>query len=410
MSRNALLIFMTAAVLTGCGRRGAVPLSYDPPGSTITVSKPITTPDRRTWNVGAIGVTNDYVGARLNELTQVNDTLLLGTIRPENAPINNSAWFGFKIWSETDRDVWVRLEYEDGDHRYIPKVSSDGSAWRAIDNSAFRVDTTGERRAGLMKLRVSPDTLWVSGQERLVSTFYDDWTALIAGHPDATLRRVAESTYGSPIRLLDMGPDDSDEFVLLISRQHPPEVTGALAVLTFIERIMQEDDLARAFRARYRILAVPLMNPDGVDDGHWRHNAGGVDLNRDWIAFNQPETRAVAQYFVDTVGDGTVRFAADFHSTQVDVFYTTLRHLVSNTPGLVDLWLADIAEALPDYHVNDAPRDVESPTSKSWFYLQFNATAMTYEVGDETDRDTIRAVATAGAESMMRRLLDVPAN
>ena len=33
---------------------------------------------------------------------------------------------------------------------------------------------------------------------------------------------------------------------------------------------------------KFRVLAFPLMNPDGVDLGHWRHNAGGIDLNRDW--------------------------------------------------------------------------------------------------------------------------------
>ncbi|NNE69494.1 MAG: peptidase M14, partial [Rhodothermales bacterium] len=321
----------------------------------------------------------------------------------------NSAWFGFKAWSETPRSVWMRLEYEDGDHRYIPKLSHDGTNWSPVDPGSFRVDTTGDRRAAEFRLDISPDTLWVSGQERMTSRWYTDWTNLLGGHPDVELSEIGTSTYGKQIRLMDIGSaDDANEFVLIISRQHPPEVTGALAVVAFLERLLQEDDLARAFRARYRTLAVPLMNPDGVDDGHWRHNAGGVDLNRDWQAFKQPETRTVSQYFVQTVGDGTVRFAADFHSTQRDVFYTTSRSLETNTPGLIDQWLGDIADALPDYEVRDDPSGVDSPVSKAWFYKQFRATALTYEVGDEQDRERIRAVSRAGAESMMRRLLAVP--
>jgi hypothetical protein len=354
-------------------------------------------------------VTSDYEGARLNSVVAVNDTLLVGSLAPENAPINNSAWYGFKIWSNTPRSVWVRLDYVDGDHRYVPKLSADGSKWTSIDRSDFRVDTTGQRRAGVMRLGLSSDTLWVSGQERMTRTWFRDWTNLVGGHPDVEVSEVGQSTYGKPLRLLDMGSNDaSTEFVLLISRQHPPEVTGSHAIVAFVERLLQEDDLAREFRARYRTLAVPLMNPDGVDDGHWRHNAGGVDLNRDWVSFNQPETRVVSTYFVDRVGDGTVRFAADFHSTQEDVFYTTSRTLETNTPGLIDQWLGDIAAALPDYQVQDDPSGVDSPVSKAWFYKTFQATSLTYEVGDEQDRGRIREVSRAGAESMMRRLLAVP--
>jgi cytosolic carboxypeptidase protein 6 len=409
--RQPLVVVLTAAALMGCGRRGAVPLSYDPPGSTITTSKPVDEQVRRAWQFGEIGVRNDYDGARLNALEAVNDTLLAGHITPENAPVNNSAWFGFKIWSQAPRHVWVRLEYADGDHRYVPKLSSDGHSWASISADSLRMDTIGERRAGLMALAIGPDTLWVSGQEKLGSQEFRTWIDAEAGRAAAKVVEVGVSTLGRPIQLLDIGTQPgSDEYVLIISRQHPPEVTGSIAVLAFVERLLLDDGLARRFRARYRTLVVPLMNPDGVDNGHWRHNAGGVDLNRDWLDFNQPETRAVSQYFVQRVGEGIVRFAADFHSTQEDVFYTTSRDLETNTPGLVDAWLADIAAALPDYAVNDDPSGVDSPVSKAWFYKQFKATSLTYEVGDEQERSLIRAVSVAGAESMMQRLLDVPRN
>ena len=49
-----------------------------------------------------------------------------------------------------------------------------------------------------------------------------------------------------------------------------------------------------------RAAVVPLANPDGVEQGHWRHNAQGVDLNRDWDRFQQPETRALRDEFGDT--------------------------------------------------------------------------------------------------------------
>ncbi len=398
-----------AATLWGCGRSGDAPLSYDPPGSTITTSRPIEIQSRKEWDLGGVGVSNRYPGARLSGIESANDTLLMGQISPENAPINNSAWFGFKIWSEASRSVWISLTYTDGEHRYVPKLSLDGASWTPIDQGDYRLDST-QSNSALFRLDLSKDTLWVSAQERLTSVELDDWAADLAReHDDVERKDVATSTYGAPLRMLDVGAGE-DEFVLIISRQHPPEVTGTHGLLHFVDRLTAGDPLATEFRSRYRTLVVPLMNPDGVDDGHWRHNAGGVDLNRDWLNFNQPETRGVSEYFVRRVGQGTVRFAIDFHSTQEDVFYTTSRELQTNTPGLIDDWLADIAAALPDYHVRDQASGVDSPVSKAWFYKTFSATSLTYEVGDEEDRAQIRSVAEAGAESMMRRLLDVPRN
>ena len=56
--------------------------------------------------------------------------------------------------------------------------------------------------------------------------------------------------------------------------------------------------------------------------------------------------------------------------------------------------------------MNDEPFGLGSPVSKSWFYEAFNASAVTYEVGDESDRALIRRLSTGAAEAMMELLLD----
>ena len=43
------------------------------------------------------------------------------------------------------------------------------------------------------------------------------------------------------------------------------------------------------------------MNPDGVDLGHWRHNAGGIDLNRDWSVYNQKEIKTTVDFISKTL-------------------------------------------------------------------------------------------------------------
>ena len=67
---------------------------------------------------------------------------------------------------------------------------------------------------------------------------------------------------------------------------------------------------------------IPNMNPDGVEHGFWRHNMGGIDLNRDWGPFTQPETVLVRDQldrFVQT-GSPQLSLFLDFHSTDRDVF------------------------------------------------------------------------------------------
>ena len=89
------------------------------------------------------------------------------------------------------------------------------------------------------------------------------------------------------------------EFIVIVGRQHPPEVTGSLNLFPFLATVLGDSSLARQFRARYQLIIYPFLNPDGVALGHWRHNTGGVDLNRDWGPFTQPETRLVRDHVDD---------------------------------------------------------------------------------------------------------------
>lgn len=406
-SWGGALFIVLGLLLGGCRQTGNAPLSYDPPGSTITTSKPITPQQKRTMGGPTVWFSNELEGGRLNDLVRVNDSTYTALLYPENAPINNSAWYAFKVWADAPRTIQLRLTYEDGTHRYVPKLSADGEAFVPIAPAAYAPDTANG--TATLRLNVSPDTLWVAAQELITSQDFDRWTATLAQQPYVARSVLGTSAQGRPLYRLDItAADDTPNHVLIISRQHPPEVTGTLALFAFLETIAGDSDLAQAFRERFRVVAVPLMNPDGVDNGHWRHNAGGVDLNRDWLNFNQPETRQVRDAFLalkNTPG-ANVFFGIDFHSTQEDVFYTLSRDLETTPAGFIDAWLDALRTALPGYYVNDDPSGLGSPVSKNWFYETFGMPSLTYEVGDENDRARIRAVAEAAAEAMMTLLLD----
>lgn len=158
------------------------------------------------------------------------------------------------------------------------------------------------------------------------------------------------------------------------------------------------------------MVVYPLLNPDGVDMGHWRHNAGGIDLNRDWAYYNQPETRQVADHLVNTVAQAKARviLGIDFHSTQKDVFYTLPDENSAETviPWFKKPWLAGIEANIDNFKLNESPDPIGQPVTKGWFFTQFKAEGVTYEVGDENDRAFIDLKARVAADQMMKVLLE----
>lgn len=383
--------------------------SYDPPGSTITTGRPITDQERITWTDPATEVTvsNEFAGGRLSGFEPLADGTLRLVFRPENAPINNSAWFAFAILAPTERRVTVELTYEGGDHRYVPKLSRDRLHWVPVAAADYRHDAAaGSAR---VDLDIGPEPLWVAGQEVTPSAWFDSWTEELVAGRGAERTDIGSSVRGRPLRMLSFGNATSPEgLVVIVGRQHPPETTGTLGLVGFVDAMLGDDPTALEFRSRYRTVVIPLVNPDGVDEGHWRHNAAGVDLNRDWLHFNQPEVRVVrdalraeaARYGVPVV------FAADFHSTQEDIFYTHTPDFETVRGDLVARWLRAIAVAVPDYEVVEEAGGIESPNSKNWFWSEWKAPSVIYEVGDEQDRGVIARVADAGALAMMRLVLE----
>ncbi|MEZ4967561.1 MAG: M14 family metallopeptidase [Saprospiraceae bacterium] len=379
--------------------------SYDFPQPVDTRSRSIKVQEKKTWTFGTVQASNQFDGARLNDFSKKNDSTFVATISPENKPVNASPWYAFKIWSAVPRDINLEIYYTEAEHRYSPKVSRDGKLWEALDPS--RVRTLKGGRAQL-SLPLGPDTLWVAAQEVVSSTDVRNWCWQLILQPNVRYGIAGKSSLGRDIPFLDIGRDsvEGQDMIILLSRQHPPEVTGFMALQAFMDALLADSPLANAFRQKYRILVFPLMNPDGVDLGHWRHNAGGVDLNRDWAYYYQPETRQVADYVVQTARErkNQVILGLDFHSTKYDVYYTCAE-TNQQIPGFKDYWLQGIAESIPDYRPRVEPFEIEQPISKSWFLLQFGAEGITFEIGDDTDREFIKVKGRTAAIEMMQLLI-----
>jgi predicted deacylase len=178
----------------------------------------------------------------------------------------------------------------------------------------------------------------------------------------------------------------------------------------FVDVLMADTELARQFRQRYSLLILPLLNPDGVANGHWRHNAAETDLNRDWGIFTQAETLAVERLLQGLEKRGTrPRLMLDFHATKFTdtaMFYTQAAGEKTDPENFDINWFANVRARLPGFDFKHDPRpSCINPNTKGYFYRNYGIPAFTYEIADEADRDTLHATTPVFAEEMMRELL-----
>jgi predicted deacylase len=206
--------------------------------------------------------------------------------------------------------------------------------------------------------------------------------------------------------MMRFGNIKSKNVLMVIGRQHPPEVTGSRALMRFVDRLTSESALARAFRADTLVLVVPLVNPDGVVQGQWRGNANGKDLNRDWGTFTQPETRAVRTMLRRKVEDAGrhLVFAIDFHSTWSDVFYTVKEAPSRAAGGVLRRWIDAMQARFPG-RIREKANAAKGTVFKNWAFRRYHAPAVTYEVGDRTSDEKIETLASFAADQLMRILL-----
>ncbi len=371
--------------------------------STTVYEQVITLQERQffTFNHGDLIFSNQFLSGRLNQIYQVNDSSYSIFIDPENRPINHSPWYAFKIWTKEPRNVYVTLDFHPNKHRYQPKISRDGISWEKFQGVTLNKDST----VSFFKFPVNSDTLTVSAQEIMSSATSNKWADSLDALSFIQKQVIGYSIQGRAIVALNTTGSSGKKMVIVISRQHPPEVTGYMAMQEFVESLTSSSELARKFREKFELVIVPMVNPDGVDEGNWRHNVAGVDLNRDWEFFKQPETRAVRDFILKKISDqeAKVYYAFDFHSTWNDILYPNLDTL-SNFPGLTRQWVDNFQEKL-GMKLNVSPSSNTRNLSKNWFLRELKADGIIYEVGDGTSRDLIKKKGELAAQVMMEILM-----
>ncbi|KAA1262542.1 Zinc carboxypeptidase [Rubripirellula obstinata] len=348
----------------------------------------------------------DFPGGKIDRLVERGSDEFEIVIKPEVEPINDSAWYAFRVQSTDTQEIDIRLRYEGGSHRYAPKISHDRKTWKSADQMIVARHPGG--REVTLRVPVSEKALWVSGQEIVSNRDIKNWISTLAEKPYVDDNVIGESVQGQPLYQMQIGNEDARDSIFILSRQHPPEVTGTIGMMHFVEVLSADTKLAKRFREKFLTVVVPIANPDGVEHGYWRANANGVDLNRDWQHFTQPETAAIRNELVRLTEreNGRPWLFLDFHSTYNELFYTAPQENDLFPRGFTKQWLAAIDKRMPSFDVlRDDAHNAHRATSKSWVARELGIHAITYEFGDETERERIREIAEASAKEMMKLLL-----
>ena len=363
-------------------------------------------------DTGLYEIRAGFEGARASNCQVMATRGVTLTIEPEDPPpINPSPWYGFHLRAKQPNEqgtIMVTLRYSGSQHRYWPKTSSDGTHWERLGERHWLAHEDG---SAMMELKPGPEGLYVSAQETLTLEFHERWRQDIARRfDDVDWQAIGHTEDKRPIFAAMTAPAAS-RYLLLIGRQHPPEVPGALMFMAFAEALLNTraescadaGSSACAFFEQHNLVLVPNLNPDGVARGHWRHNARGVDLNRDWGEFEQPETRTVRDLVDELEGGGkSIALMLDFHSTWRNVFYVPTLTEATDPPAFTSRWLRLARSSGASYEFETAPRPSgETAIAKNYFYQRFGIPAITVETGDDTRREEISVTARVLADALI---------
>ena len=230
---------------------------------------PQTTKFEANCDFGNVKFSTNFETAHLNGCRKMASNSYELLIAPENTPINPSAWYAFDVSAPAEQVLNLTLVYSEGYHRYPIKKRIGTADWEQIET---RPDPKSKTDRHSFTLKTNGDPVRIAAQPIFDTQKHLKWIETISNLEYVNQTTIGQSVENRPIIKLEEVDDPTKPYILIVGRQHPPETTGADALTPFVEAIWGDTQQARNFRTNYNLIVVPLLNPDGVLHGNWRHN------------------------------------------------------------------------------------------------------------------------------------------
>lgn len=307
--------------------------------------------DEKRPNTSAIRITADFPGGNVL-VNKINGST--AHIAPDLR--GGRSWFYWKFAAEVEQPGPVTFVFPEGAGAQIgmngPAVSlDDGTTWNwlGMDNVRFGSARRGDNPA-------TPDSfsydfiaehksvrfaVGIPYQQRHLTEFINR----LGDNPHLIRGVLTRSRKGRPVEVWQIGRSRPEVTPVLVSaRHHACEAMASYVLEGFLNEAMSDSRFGKAFRSKYVLYAVPIVDVDGVtegDQGKWR---SPHDHNRDYGQEKMLYPPVISM--VELAKAKNIELALDFHcpTLRMDIhqgFYfagISLPHIKNNMDALIS-WM-----------------------------------------------------------------------
>ena len=220
----------------------------------------------------------DFPGGNVRVLGIEGDTVRLAPDLRETQRF----WFFWRFRATFPAAGTWRFEFPDGNcvGTRGPAVRRAGErVWRWLSGDALHEsDRVFEWTAA------GPETVEFCQCIPYQGADFDAFAASFAGDPRVTASELCRSRAGRSVPLLRLREGEPAQAVLFSCRHHAQESMASFALEGLLRALASDEPWAAAFRRSFEVLAVPLVDRDGVEDGTQGKFRLPHDHNRDYGA------------------------------------------------------------------------------------------------------------------------------
>jgi predicted amidohydrolase len=181
-------------------------------------------------------------------------------------------------------------------------VSPDGKHWKPVATRSLPGDRVQ------LDVEMPGPKLYVARVEPYRLSDLNAWLASVKKNPLTEVSVIGKTVEGRDLEIVRVGDPDAPHHVFVRARAHSWEAGGNWVAQGLADRLLKDDEDAKAFRKRYCLWLLPMANKDGVARGRTRFNLNGIDLNRGWDKLADeklaPENHALEKWLNKQIQDG----------------------------------------------------------------------------------------------------------